>query len=78
MDGVRRKREEWLTVRMSLQDHIDMENLPVHQACDWLGDPLVFGILIFSPQIYQAMHEEARRRANGDPSSGIELETAQS
>lgn len=66
MDGVR-----WLAIRAPVSDVVDEANPAIEISCDWLGNPLIFGILIFPPHIYEAM-----RRANGNSSSGNQLEAA--
>lgn len=47
------KPRAWLTIRTPLLDVIDEANPPTYMSCDWLGDPLAFGLIYFPVWVYE-------------------------
>jgi len=60
MDGLK-LRSEGKTVHLPfyipVQNVIDNAQPPEHLSCDWLSDPLAFGIYLFPLEIYRKMEE---------------------
>jgi len=56
MDGVRKKKEQWLTIRTPLAAIFESGQLPRHLSCDWLGASLP--IIIFPEHIYEAIRRQ--------------------
>lgn len=61
-------REPTITLRYQqpLSEFIDGINPPVHLSCDFLGDPLAFGIQIFPLRVYEVMNKLRAEAAEKD------------